>query len=156
MVSRRPRQPPFRADPVAVADRLHSAAIHVLRSLRPADRASGLSGPRLSALSVIVFGGPVRMSALARAEQVRAPTMTLVVRGLEQAGLVRRIVDPGDRRAVLVRATARGRRVLFEARDRRVARLARAVAARSPVERRALLRAAELIEALARSRVESS
>src|SRR6266545_3718677 len=65
-----------------VADRLHSAAIHLLRRLRVEDKAMGLSAPRASALSVIVFRGPVTMSALAEAEQVRPPTITRLVDGL--------------------------------------------------------------------------
>ena len=68
---RQPVPPPPDAPPgFGTADRLHSAAIHLLRSLRVEDQVSGLSGPRLSALSVIVFGGPLPMSALAAAEQV--------------------------------------------------------------------------------------
>src|SRR3954469_5829393 len=65
----------------AVADRLHSAAIHLLRRLRAADAASGLTAPRLSALSVVVFGGPQTITSLAAAEQVRLPTMTRLVAG---------------------------------------------------------------------------
>ena len=148
MAPSRSRQPdPFPAVG-PVADRLHSAAIHILRGLRPADRASGLSGPRLSALSVIVFGGPIRMTDLARAEQVRAPTMTLIVRGLERAGLVRRSQDRTDRRAALVHATARGRRVLLAARTRRVAQLAEAIRDRPAAERRRLAEAVLLLERL--------
>ena len=44
-----------------VADQLHSAAIHLLRKLRREDAASGLNAPRLSALSVVVFGGPLTL-----------------------------------------------------------------------------------------------
>jgi DNA-binding MarR family transcriptional regulator len=143
------RQPP--PGPAAqVADRLHSAAIHILRGLRQADRASGLSGPRLSALSVIVFGGPIRMTELARAEQVQGPTMTLIVRGLSRAGLVELSEDPEDGRARRVRATAKGRMLLQAARERRVAQLARAVATKSDSDRRLLARAAELMEEMAR------
>src|SRR2546422_9399165 len=80
------RQPP----PRAIADRLHSAAIHVLRRLRVEDKAIGLSGPRASALSVIVFRGPIAMGALAEAEQVRPPTITRLVASLERVGLGRR------------------------------------------------------------------
>src|SRR2546426_6141402 len=80
------RQPPARV----IADRLHSAAIHVLRRLRVEDKAIGLSGPRASALSVIVFRGPIAMGALAEAEQVRPPTITRLVASLERVGLVRR------------------------------------------------------------------
>ena len=41
------------------ADRLHSAAIHLLRRVSREDAGSGVSPPRLSALSVLVFAGPV-------------------------------------------------------------------------------------------------
>jgi DNA-binding MarR family transcriptional regulator len=140
-----PRTPGF-----ATADRLHSAAIHLLRSLRVEDRASGLSAPRLSALSVIVFGGPIAMSALAAAEQVRPPTISRLVAELERLGLVERDPDPADRRGVKVRATAKGRQLLEEGRRRRVGRLGAALEALPPRERKLLARAAVLIEALVR------
>lgn len=140
----RPRQPDF------VADRLHSAAIHLLRALRQEDRASGISGPRLSVLSVVVFAGPIPMTALAAAEQVRAPTMTRLVRGLMREGLVERVRDPGDRRVYRVRATPAGRALLLEGKRRRVARLARGVERLGKADQALLARAAGLLEALAR------
>src|SRR3954462_3251460 len=79
-----------------LADRLHSAAIHLLRRLRREDDASGLPAPQLSALSVIVFGGPITLGALAAAEQVRPPTITRVVATLEESGLVVRETDDAD------------------------------------------------------------
>src|SRR5256885_7832613 len=93
---------------VELADHLHSTAIHLLRRLRREDDASGLPGPQLSALSVIVFGGPITLGALATAEQVRPPTITKLVAALEERGLVTREVDPTDRRIARVTATARG------------------------------------------------
>src|SRR5919197_3820914 len=116
------------------ADRLHSASIHVLRRVAREDPASGLSAARLSALSVLVFGGPRTLGELAAAERVRPPTMTNIVRGLEEAGLVRREADPTDGRVARVRATARGARVLQRARRRRVENLAERLAALSPEE----------------------
>src|SRR5947209_5090361 len=107
----------------AIADRLHSAAIHLLRRLRVEDKAMGLSAPRASALSVIVFRGPVTMSALAEAEQVRRPTITRLVDGLERRGLVRRVGHAEDGRVQLVEATAAGKRLLQKGRSRRVDRL---------------------------------
>src|SRR3954471_3979283 len=95
-----------------IADRLHSAAIHLLRRLRREDDASGLPAPQLSALSVIVFGGPITLGALAAAEQVRPPTITKLVATLEAARLVERESDPDDRRVSRVKATARGTRLL--------------------------------------------
>ena len=53
-----------------VADRLHSAALHLLRRARTADAGMDLDGPRASALSVLVFGGPVPLTRLAAIEQV--------------------------------------------------------------------------------------
>src|SRR5881394_1325868 len=114
-----PRQPPVRM----IADRLHSAAIHLLRRLRVEDKAMGLSAPRASALSVLVFRGPVTMSALAEAEQVRRPTITRLVDSLERRGLVRRVSDAEDGRVQLVEATAAGKRLLQKGRERRVERL---------------------------------
>lgn len=133
------------------ADRLHSAAIHLLRSVRRHDAASGLTGPRLSALSVVDFGGPITIGALAAAEQVRAPTMTRIVAALERQGLVEREQSGKDRRATLVRATPQGERLLQEGRLRRVASLARRLAALSPGELGTLSRAADILERVSRT-----
>lgn len=110
-------------DPHAVADQLHSAAIQLLRGLRRADAESGLTAARLSALSVIVFAGPVTLTRLAAAEQVSAPTMTRLVRAMEDDGLVRRSRDAADGRVAWIAATARGRRLMQEGRARRIALL---------------------------------
>jgi len=96
----------------ATADRLHSAAIHLLRRLRRTDEATGLSPARLSALSVVVFAGPRTLGELAGIEQVRPPTMTHLVRGLEQQGLVKRTSDDDDKRVARISATQQGRRLL--------------------------------------------
>src|SRR5438876_9718306 len=100
------------------ADRLHSAAIHLLRRLRVGDRASGIGPAQLSALSVLVFGGPRSLGELADAEQVRPPTMSRIVAGLQRAGLVRRL-ETQDKRRVLPGATARGTLIPQEGRGRR-------------------------------------
>ncbi len=136
------RQAPART----IADRLHSAAIHLLRRLRVEDKALGLSGPRASALSVIVFRGPLTMSALAEAEQVRRPTITRLIDGLERRGLVRRVSDPADGRVQLVEATAAGKRLLQKGRARRVERLRQGVAQLSRDDQHVLARAAHLME----------
>src|SRR3954451_12970784 len=100
-----------------VADKLHSAAIHLLRLLRREDRASGLTGPRLSALSVVVFGGPMSLAELAAADKASPPTMTRVVEALVQAGLVTRTPEPANRRMVRIAATESGARLLAEGRE---------------------------------------
>lgn len=131
-----------------LADRLHSASLHLLRRVRRQDAAAGLGPARLCALSVVVFSGPLRISSLADAEQVRVPTMTTIVAALERAGLVVRERDPADARAVLVRATPRGQALMAEGRARRVAALARALRALSARDRHVLARAAVVLERL--------
>lgn len=107
----------------ATADRLHSVAIHLLRRIRMEDDKSGLSPARLSALSVVVFAGPLPLGKLAAAEQVTAPTMTRLVQALEQEALVERSPDPDDGRSTLIGATAAGRALLEKARRRRIRHL---------------------------------
>jgi len=133
-------------DAEVIADRLHSAAIHLLRRLRREDATTGLSAPRLSALSVIVFGGPVTLGELASAEQVRPPTMTRLVSALEGRGLVTREADPEDGRLTRIRATPKGRALLFRGRARRVAALTQEVRGLAPGEREELTRALAILD----------
>lgn len=120
------------------ADRLHSAAIYLLRRLRVRDRESGIGPSQLSALSVLVLGGgPRSLGELARVEQVRPPTMSRIVASLQRSGLVRRR-PTADGRRVCLEATAKGIKILQEARRRRVESLARALAALTPEEQEKL------------------
>ncbi len=135
----------------AVADLLHSAALHLSRRLRVEEDALGISPSRLSALSVVVFAGPLGIGELAAAEGVAAPTMTRLVDGLERDGLVGRGPDPDDRRGVLVRATPKGSRVLRRGRRRRVDVLASGLRTLSDTDLAAVARGAELIERITRS-----
>src|SRR5436190_24310752 len=89
------------------ADRLHSAAIHLLRRVRREDAGAGIPAPQLSALSVIVFRAGLTLGELAHAEQVRPPTITRIVADLERAGLAVRSPRESDRRVIVVRATTK-------------------------------------------------
>lgn len=131
----------------AIADRLHSAAIHLLRRLRREDATTGLSAPRLSALSVIVFGGRT-CSAFASSPSVSGPppTMTRLVSALEDEGLVAREADPDDKRLTRIRATQKGRTLLFRGRARRVAALTSEVRGLEPGERAELTRALAILD----------
>jgi DNA-binding MarR family transcriptional regulator len=132
------------------ADRLHSAAIHLLRRLRVRDRESGVGPAQLSALSVLVFGGPRSLGELADAEQVRPPTMSRIVAGLERAGLVRRRATEDGRR-VRLEASARGAKILQEGRMRRVESLAKALYALSGKEQKLLGQLVELLQQVIRN-----
>lgn len=137
------RQAPQKAE--IIADALHSAAIHLLRRLRKEDAAAGVSGPQLSALSVLVFGGPQTLSSLAKAEQVRLPTMSRLVTDMERAGLAERTASKDDKRKATISATAKGRALLQEGRKRRLASLTRALEKLTAEERAILWRAAQLM-----------
>jgi DNA-binding MarR family transcriptional regulator len=133
-------------DPDATADALHSAAVRLLRHARTADVGMDLDGPRASALSLVVFGGPLPLSRLAAAEQVSPPAMTKTVAALEAAGLVRRKrAAGGDRRIVLVEATAKGTDLLRQGRAARVRLVAELIAGLSERDRRTLHRAATIL-----------
>jgi DNA-binding MarR family transcriptional regulator len=137
-----------RAEANEVADRLHSAAIHLLRGVAREDVRSGLSAARLSALSVLVFAGPLSLTELAAAERVQPPTMTRIVQALERDGLVRRRPSKHDRRSIVLAATTKGRRQLAAARARRVQKLALALEALERRELSLLSDAADQIESV--------
>jgi DNA-binding MarR family transcriptional regulator len=139
-------------DPAAIADKLHSAAIHLLRRLRRSDAEAQLSAPQLSALSVLVFGGPAKLTDLATAEQVRPPTMSRLVTDLVALGLVERTPSPADGRSAQIAATARGRALLDEARAARLGQLTASVAGRTAEERALLAKAAVLLAEIASER----
>lgn len=129
-----------------MASALHSSAIRLLRMVRREDRATGISPPRLSALSVLVFGGPMSLAELAAAEEVRAPTMSRIVEGLVKDGLATREADPSNRRRVRIAATGEGKRRLEAGRERRVRALAERLRRLADSERRALARGVEVLE----------
>ena len=132
---------------VVVADRLHSAAIHLLRRVRKQDVATGEGPARLSALSVLVFGGPKTLKELAAAEQVKPPTMSRIVAGLARSRLIHIEQDPEDARRVRIHATAEGTQILQKGRERRIAYLAEHLERLTPLE---LSHVGEAVEILAR------
>jgi DNA-binding MarR family transcriptional regulator len=131
-----------------IANRLNSAAIHLLRRIAQEDGADGVTGARLSALSVVVYGGQQSLGSLARRERVSTPTMSRIVDALVRDGLVDRVADEDDRRSVRLTATADGRRLMERGRARRIGRLARELATLAPAELRDLERAIAALEAL--------
>jgi len=143
----RPARPPAPSE--AVADRLHSAAIHLLRAVRRQDARLGIGPTGLSALSVLVFGGPRTIGALAAAEQVKPPTMSRLVATLERNGLVEREGDRADGRRTVVRSTSMGRIVMRRGREWRVADLAGRLQTLDGPDLALLARAADLMERIA-------
>jgi DNA-binding MarR family transcriptional regulator len=134
-----------------MADRLHSAAIHLLRRVRKQDVATGEGPARLSALSVLVFGGPKTLGELAAAEQVKPPTMSRIVAGLSRSRLIEITADPHDARRMRIRATAKGTRLLHKGRQLRIAYLAAHLEALAPEELAKLGEAVEILKKLLES-----
>jgi DNA-binding MarR family transcriptional regulator len=149
-MARQARRRGLRSSRPEVADRLHSAAIHLLRRVRQVDQAGRLGPARLSALSVVVFAGPVTLGQLAEAEQVTPATISRLVKGLEHARLVTRRSDPGDGRVTWLEPTAKGKELLFEGRRRRVAYLRALMEPLAESQVALLSEAAEVIEGLTR------
>lgn len=150
MAGRKQKKRPL-AEIAAIADRLHSAAIHLLRRVRKQDAATGEGPARLSALSVLVFGGgPMTLGQLAQAEQVRPPTMSRIVSGLEHSRLAERMLDAKDSRRVRIRATPSGERLLHEGRRRRIEYLARHLGGLTRQELATLDEALKLLEGVLR------
>ena len=109
-----------------VADALHSAAIHLLRRLRVQDLASGIGPAKLSALSVLVFSRrALSLAELADAEQVKNPTMSRLVAAMDRDGLVSIAASTEDARALEIRPTKKGERLLLAGKERRVNSLAK-------------------------------
>jgi DNA-binding MarR family transcriptional regulator len=129
------------------ADRIHSAAIHLLRRVHEVDAETmGISPSRASALSVLVFGGARSLTELAAAERVTSATMSKLVTGMEREGLVRRYPDVNDARSVRLEATAKGRRILERGRARRLDLLERLLSSASDAEITAVRTAAAVVE----------
>ena len=124
---------------------LHSNAIHLLRHVRTEDSAMGIGPAQASALSVVVFGGPLTLNELAKAEKVRPPTMSRVVEALVKEGLVRRETNRDDRRSVIISPTDKGTRILHEGRNRRERRLIKLLSKLDADEIRCLGKASRIL-----------
>jgi DNA-binding MarR family transcriptional regulator len=121
--------------------RLNSFAVHLLRALHRVDAEAGLTPARLSALSVLHFGGPRTLGRLARDEEVTSATMSRLVDALCELGLAERGRHPDHAGMVVVSATSRGSRLMTAAADRRVEVIVTALAGLPDRERRSVVRA---------------
>ena len=137
------------ASPREVADRLHSAAIHLLRRVRSTDVQTGVTPAQLSALSVLMRG-PKTLGQLAAAEQVRPPTITRLAQDLERLGLVRRESDTADAHVTRLRSSAKGRAILRRGRELRIGELERRLRKLTAGDLRTLEHAAGIIERVVR------
>ncbi|HXY28965.1 MAG TPA: MarR family transcriptional regulator [Acidimicrobiales bacterium] len=127
-----------------VAGRLRIAVNRLQRRLRQ-ESLEGLSPAQASALGSVGRHGNPTLGELAAFEQVQPPTMTRLVAGLTEAGMVIRVADTNDRRSARVRLTPAGERALARMRTRKNAFLVRRLGQLGSDEQR---RAAELVTLL--------
>ena len=127
---------------------LNSATIHLLRGLRETDKLAGLTPARLSALSVLVFGGERPLGRLAKTEGVAGPTMTRIVDGLVELGLATRLEHPDNARSTVIRATEAGELLMRQAAERRFDVIVRAMHQLSAEDRELLADAAPALRRL--------
>jgi DNA-binding MarR family transcriptional regulator len=103
----------------------------------------------LSASATLVLNrvnqeGPMRLTALAAAEDTSQPAMTQLVQRMERQGLLERLSDPEDGRAALVAISAAGRELWERRTDGRRERLANLLAGLPSEDARTLLLAAHV------------
>lgn len=130
-----------------------SAAIRIsvnrlARQMR-GQQVAGLSASALSALAMVQKHGPLSLSELAAADNVTPAAITRVTGMLTSLGLVRRVVDPSDGRASLLVVAPGGEAALAELGTLRDRFLERGLTRMKAADRRILLKAMPLIDALA-------
>lgn len=139
------------ASPETVVPALAQAIGQLLRRLRAEANPDGLTFSQTAALASLGENGGMSTADLARAQAMKPQSMSAILAGLEQEGLVERSPHPTDGRQILFALTAQG----VEARRKRSTAkhewLLRAVAKLSPAERQTLLCAAALIRGLSGS-----
>ncbi|UGQ14796.1 MarR family transcriptional regulator [Yinghuangia sp. ASG 101] len=136
------------ADRAAVAV-LRASVLKLGRRLRNQRADESLSPTQLSVLTILVARGAMTPGELARHEKVQPPSMTRVIAGLEERGLVRRDPHPEDRRQITVTVTEPAAEVVAESRKLGNAWLAAHLEALSEEELAALRAAVPVLERLA-------
>jgi DNA-binding MarR family transcriptional regulator len=114
---------PAATDADEMTSRLRMVVARLSRRLRQ-EANEGATPSQLAALATVERHGPITLGDLAGHERVRPPTMTRIVAGLEETALVRRDIDPADRRVARVSITPEGTRLLARSRTRKDAFLA--------------------------------
>lgn len=129
--------------------RLRAAIGKLSRRLRPTVAGSGLTPSQTSVLFSVVRRGPVGLSELAALESLNPTMLSRITAQLCDAGLIRRLPDPGDRRAALVQTTAAGRRIRERIHKERTQALGTYMAGLSKMQRETLWEALPVLEELA-------
>ena len=139
------RSDPVDSSPGALSADLRVSLMRTVRRLRAEKSDADISDSQYAVLGTLDRHGAMTSASLAGHERVRPPSMTRIVAGLLEAGLVTRAAHPEDGRAQIVHLTAAGREAVAETRRRRDEWLCRQLARLPEGDRRTLARAAVLL-----------
>ena len=120
----------------------------VVRLVREVSTAGDVSPTAATVLAGLARTGPQRVTDLAKVAGVSQPAMTQLVNRLTQQGMLARVADDADRRAVLVEVTDAGREVLETRRGQRAGVLDAALARVSAEDRAAIAAALPALDRL--------
>lgn len=131
-----------------LAAALRVSVMRLSRRLRYERAHQELTLTQLATLGTLDRHGPLTPRELAEHEKVQPPSMTRVLAGLEQQGLITRTPHPRDGRQHLVTLTDQAKAMLREDRRRREAWLAKRLTELTPQEREVLREAAPILDKL--------
>lgn len=125
--------------PMALFTRLYRLSKYLNRTVAAVFRQHGLHDGEFDLLATLYRSGePLGLTpnALRRAAVLSSGAMTHRLDRLESAGLVQRVVNPADRRSLLIRLTEAGRSALLGCLDEYLAALHQLQAPLDPQQRR--------------------
>jgi DNA-binding MarR family transcriptional regulator len=128
---------------------LRPSLLRLTRMIRFQRADQSVSLTQLSAMGTLSVHGPMSAGELAACERVQPPSMTKVLSGLEERGLVRRAVHPTDRRQAVIAITDAGLTLLDSERRSRDAWLSQRLSQLSADERALLRNVVPVLEKLA-------
>ncbi len=143
----------FESEEVA---RLRIALTKIARTMDREVEGGGLTRTQLWVLGTVARLGPLGLGELAELEHLNPTMLSRIVGKLTDAGLVRRVADPEDRRAARVEATQDGRDLHLRRRAERSRLLAALLAQLPSSDATALLDVLPSLEALAVVRPQES
>jgi DNA-binding MarR family transcriptional regulator len=132
-----------------LASTMRVSVMRLSRRLRYERGDVGLSLTQIATLATVERHGPVTPREVAEHERVQPPSMTRILGGLEERGLITRTPHPHDGRQQLVTITREGKDLLREDRRRREAWLAQRLAELTLEERHTLRAATAIIDRIA-------
>jgi DNA-binding MarR family transcriptional regulator len=131
------------------AIRLRRVIVKLARQLNASSTGAGLTPSQASALGLIVARGPLGLGELAELEGLNPTMLSRVIGKLHSMGLIDRVRDPADLRAVSVMASPAGRRVDKQIKARRAAAVSQCLELLGPEQVAAVTTALPALEELA-------